>query len=120
MIDHGVISSWKKAQVRDAHSHLYLPHLLLHDYSNPLTAFSTNAQLLASPLATQAMTVRVAFLTCSALLMISHPASTFLISSFSVNRSTPTAPPLDVCQPTQNQSIAIMQWDIHPPHPYYS
>ncbi len=95
MMDHGVISSWKKAQVRDAHSHLYLPHSLLHDYSNPLTAFSANAQPLASPPATQAMMARVVFLTCSALLMISHPASTFPISSFSVNTSAPVAPPLD-------------------------
>ena len=70
MMDHDVVSSWKKAQVRDAHSHLYLPHLLLHGYSNPLTAFYANTQPLASPPATQAMTARVAFLTCSALLMI--------------------------------------------------
>jgi hypothetical protein len=95
MMDHGIVSSWKKAQVKDAHFHLYFPHSLLHNYSNPLTAFSANAQLLASPPATQAMAARVAFLTCSALLMISHPASTFPISTFSVNRFAPVAPPLD-------------------------
>ncbi len=87
MMDHSVVSSLKKSQVKDAHFHLYLPHLLLHDYSNPLTAFSANAQPLASPPGTQAMMTRVAFLTCSALLMISHHASTFPISTFSVIRS---------------------------------
>jgi hypothetical protein len=95
MMDHGIVSSWKKAQVKDAHFHLYLPHSLLHDYSNPLTASSANARPLAFLLATQAMTARVAFLTCSALSMISHPASTSPISTFYVNRSDPTAPPLD-------------------------
>ena len=95
MMDHGVVSSWKKAQVRDAHFHLYLPHSLLHDYSNPLTAFSVNAQPLASLLATQAMMARGAFLSCSALLMISHPAFTFPIFTFYVNRSAPAVPPLD-------------------------
>jgi hypothetical protein len=59
MMDHGVVFSWKKAQVKDAHFHLYLPHLLLHDYSNPLTASSANVLLLALLLETQAMTARV-------------------------------------------------------------
>ncbi len=119
-MDHSIVSSWKKAQVKDAHFHLYLPHSLLHDYSNPLAASSANARPLALLLATQAMTARVAFFTCSALSMISHPASTSLISNFHVNRSNPAAPSLDACKPSQNQNINIMQQDLHPPHPYYS
>ena len=69
--------------------------LLVHVYSNPLTAFSANMRPIALPLATQATMTKVAILTCSALLMISHPASIFLICTFYVNRSAPVAPPLD-------------------------
>ena len=41
--DHGSFSSWKKVQVKDACSHLSLPHSSLHAYSNPLIAYSPNA-----------------------------------------------------------------------------
>ncbi len=91
MMDHSVVSSWKKAQVKDVHFHLFLPHSLLHGYSNPLTNFSGNAQGLVLLPATKAMMARVVSLTCSALLMIFHPASTLLTLTFSVNRSTHVA-----------------------------
>jgi hypothetical protein len=95
MMDHGVISSWKKAQVNDARFHLYLPHSLLHAYSNPLTDYSANVQPLALLMEILAMTARGVFLTYSALSMTSHPAFTSPTSTFYVIRSALVVPPLD-------------------------
>jgi len=95
MTDHGGVSSWKKLQVKDARSHLSLPHLSLHAYSNPLIAYSANAQPPASPMETLAMMAKEVFLTYSALLMTSHPVLTSLTSTFYVNKSAPVVPPLD-------------------------
>ena len=58
MMDHGVVSSWKKAQVKDARFHLFLPHSWLHAYSNPLMAYSVNAQPLGLPMEIPAMTAK--------------------------------------------------------------
>ena len=95
MADHGGFSSWKKVQVKDARSHLSLRHSLLHAYSNPLIAYSANAQPPALPLETLAMTAKEVFLNYSALLMTSHPAFTSPTSTFYVHKSAPAVPPLD-------------------------
>jgi hypothetical protein len=93
--DHGVISSWKKAQVKDAHFHPYLPHLWSHAYSNSLMAYSVNVQPLALLMEILAMTARGGSLTYSALSMTYHHAFTYPTSTFYVNKSAPAAPPSD-------------------------
>ena len=93
--DHGVVSSWKKVQVKDAHFHPNLPHLWSHIYSNPLMAYSANVQPLALLMEILAMMAKGVSPTYSASLMTYHHVFTYQISRFCVNKSAPTAPPSD-------------------------
>jgi hypothetical protein len=92
MTDHGVVSSWKKVQAKDARFHPYLPHLWSHAYSNPLMVYSANVRPLALIMETLAMMVRGVSLTYSALSMTFHHAFTYPTSPFYANKFTPAAP----------------------------
>jgi hypothetical protein len=92
MTDHGVVSSWKKVQAKDARFHLYLPHLWSHAYSNPLMVYSANVRPLALIMETLAMMARGVSLTYSALSMTFHHAFTYPTSPFCVNKYAPAAP----------------------------
>jgi hypothetical protein len=92
MTDHGVVSSWKKAQAKDARFHPYLPHLWSHAYLNPLMVYSANVRPLALLMKTLAMMARGGSLTYSALLMTFHHAFTYPTSPFYANKFAPAAP----------------------------
>jgi hypothetical protein len=94
-MDLGVYYSWKKEQAKDVHYCLYLLLLLSYNFSNPSMNSYLNAWLNNLPLATKAMKDTEAYPTFSVLLTISHPAFTFLTSTFSVNRSNPKDLQLD-------------------------
>jgi hypothetical protein len=92
MTDHGVVSSWKKAQAKDARFHPYLPHLWSHAYSNPLMAYSANGRPLALLMETLAMMTKGGYLTYSALSMTFHHAFTYPTYPFYANKFAPAAP----------------------------